>query len=829
MRDQERRRLCSTTLAVVVCVTFSVVLAQPASQTTPSRPASRKPAPTPPTPAVSHAAPLATAAAQTSLVKEYCATCHSDRMKAGGLTLAAFDAAAINGEPAIAEKMIRKLRAGMMPPPGAKRPEPPMIVALVEALETRIDRAAALNPNPGSRPSHRLNRAEYASAIRDLLGLDVDVSAYLPPDTVAHGFDNIAEEQGISTAVMEGYLRAASAISRLAVGDRNATATSAIYRLPRDGTQMRHVPGAPVGTRGGISVVHIFPADGDYVFKMLLHSGPTGDLFGGATRGEQIEVSINGERAAVLTINHLMRESDPNGLMLQTPPLAVKAGPQRVSAAFIQMADGPVDDLVTPIEHTLADTNIGETFGVTALPHLREFAVEGPKRVTGVSDTASRRRIFTCRPTRADEEAPCANEIVKRLALQAYRGMAPGDDIADLMRFYDQGRKQGDFEAGIRLALQAMLANPRFVFRLEEAPATLRAGQTYRITDLNLASRLSFFLWGSVPDNELVKAAGSGELRTRAGLDRQIRRMLADRRSEAVATRFGAQWLRLQDIKKNRPDPLLYPHWDDTLADAFREETELFFDSIVREDRSVIELLTSDYTFVNERLAKHYGIANVMGNHFRRVALSGDSRRGILGHGSILQLTSVADRTSPVLRGKWVMEVLLGTPPPPPPPNVPDFEETKGVKDARTLSVRERMEEHRKNPACNSCHRVIDPLGLALENFDASGKWRIKDNGVAVDTTGVMYDGTKLSGPADLRDALVKRSDVVLLSFTESLMTYALGRPIEHSDMPAIRAIVREAARNGNRMSSFISGVVTSAAFRMAKAESSSALTSHSR
>jgi hypothetical protein len=827
MRGQEKRRLCSTTLAVVVCVTFSVVLAQPASQTTPSRPASRKPARTPPTPAVSHAAPLASAAAQTALVKEYCAACHSDRMKAGGLTLAAFDAATIAGEPAVAEKMIRKLRAGMMPPPGAKRPEPQMVVALAEALETRIDRAAALNPNPGSRPSHRLNRAEYASAIRDLLGLDVDVSAYLPPDTVAHGFDNIAEEQGVSTAVMEGYLRAASAISRLAVGDRNATATSAIYRLPRDGTQMRHVPGAPVGTRGGISIVHIFPADGDYVFKMLLHSGPTGDLFGGATRGEQIEVSINGERAAVLTINHLMRESDPNGLMLQTPPVAVRAGPQRVTAAFIQVADGPVDDLVTPIEHTLADTNIGETFGVTALPHLREFAVEGPKQVTGVSDTASRRRIFTCRPTRAEEEAPCANEIVKRLALQAYRGTAPGDDIADLMRFYDQGRKQGDFEAGIRLALQAMLANPRFVFRLEEAPATLGAGQTYRITDLNLASRLSFFLWGSVPDNELVKAAGSGELRTQAGLDRQIRRMLADPRSEAVATRFGAQWLRLQDIKKNRPDPLLYPQWDDTLADAFREETELFFDSIVREDRSVIDLLTADYTFVNERLAKHYGIANVMGNHFRRVALPGDSRRGILGHGSILQLTSVADRTSPVLRGKWVMEVLLGTPPPPPPPNVPDFEETKGVKDARTLSVRERMEEHRKNPACNSCHRVIDPLGLALENFDASGKWRIKDNGVAVDTTGVMYDGTKLAGPADLRDALVKRSDVVLLSFTESLMTYALGRPIEHSDMPAIRAIVRGAARNGNRMSSFISGVVNSAAFRMAKAPSGVALTAH--
>jgi hypothetical protein len=484
------------------------------------------------------------------------------------------------------------------------------------------------------------------------------------------------------------------------------------------------------------------------------------------------------------------------------------------------MADGPVDDLVAPIEHTLADTNIGETFGVTALPHLREFAVTGPQKVIGVSDTPSRRRIFTCRPTTAREEPACVNEIIKQLAHQAYRGTATGDDLADLNRFYQQGRHDGDFEGGIRLALQAMLANPRFVFRLEQAPPTLRAGQTYRISDLDLASRLSFFLWGTVPDEELLKAATSGGLRTPGGLDRQVKRMLADPKSEAVATRFGAQWLRLQDIKKNRPDPLLYPQWDDTLADAFKRETELFFDSMVREDRNVLDLLTADYTFANERIAKHYDIPNVMGNQFRRVSLPDESRRGILGHGSVLQLTSVADRTSPVLRGKWVMEVLLGTPPPPPPPGVPDFEETKGVKDARTLSVRERMEQHRANPSCNSCHRVIDPLGLALENFDASGKWRIKDSGVPVDPTGVMYDGSQLNGPADLRQALMKHSDAILLSFTESLMTYALGRPIEYYDMPTIRGIVRDAGKNNNRMSSFITGVVNSSAFRMARAPS---------
>jgi hypothetical protein len=810
--------------AVVAVLGAGVIALGVAAKTVSAERQAARPSSTTQAPAmvVSHRAgahpDVATPAAQTALVKQYCSGCHSDRGKAGGLSLAAFDASTVTSTPQTTEKIIRKLRAGMMPPAGAKRPDGPALLALAEALETRIDRAAALNPNPGSRVSQRMNRAEYASAIEELFGLDVDIAQYLPPDTLAHGFDNISEEQGLSASVMEGYLRAASAISRLAVGDRNASNGSVIYKLPRDGTQMRHVPGAPMGTRGGISVIHNFSADGEYVFKMLLHSGPTGDLFGAPVQGEQIEVSINGERRAVLTINHNMKESDEGGLGIQTGPIHVTAGPQRVSAAFIQRADGPVDDLVAPIEHTLADTNIGETFGVTALAHLREFAITGPTKVTGVSDTPTRRRIFSCRPTSAADESKCASEIIRRIATQAYRGALPGDDFADLMQFYNEGRTQGDFESGIRLAIQAMLANPRFVFRLERAPQTLRAGQSYRINDLDLASRLSFFLWGTVPDAELIGAAESGVLRTEAGLNAQVRRMLADARAEAVATRFGAQWLRLQDIKKNRPDPLLYPQWDDTLADAFRRETELFFDSLVREDRSVLDLLTADYTFVNERIAKHYGIPNVMGNHFRRVQVTDPNRRGILGHGSILQLTSIADRTSPVLRGKWVMEVLLASPPPAPPPNVPTLEETKGVKEDRLLSVRERMEQHRANPACNSCHKVIDPLGLALENFDPSGKWRIKDNGVGIDPTGVMYDGTTISGPSDLREALLKHQDAILLSFTESLMTYALGRQVEYYDMPTVRAIAREAAKNGNRMSAFISGVVNSAAFRMARA-----------
>jgi hypothetical protein len=759
--------------------------------------------------------------AQSATVKQYCATCHNERNKSntGGLSLAAFDAAAITTHAATTEKMIRKLRTGMMPPAGARRPDASALAALAEAFETRMDREAALNPNPGWRPSQRLNRAEYAAAIHDLLGIEVDVTAFLPADTISDGFDNVADSQVISTTLMEGYLRAASQISRLAVGDRNASATTATWKVPRTSSQMRHVEGAPLGTRGGLSVTHVFPADGDYRFKILLHSGPTGDLFGGPYRGEQLDISIDGERVALLDINPRMNEQDPNGLNIASAPVHITAGPHRVSAAFISHFDGPVDDLLMPVEHTLADTNIGEVFGTTALAHIRDFAVEGPTSVSGVSDTVSRRRIFTCRPTAPGEEPSCASDIVRRLAGQAYRGPVSAEDFKELMAFYDQGRRKSDFEGGVRLALQAILASPRFLFRLESAPATARAGQSYRISDVDLASRLSFFLWGTGPDADLLKAAGSGALRTTAGLDRQVRRMLADPRSEALSTRFAAQWLRLQDVEQVRPDHHFYSYWDSSLSKAMVRETELFFASLVREDRPLLDLLTADYTFVNERLARHYRIPNILGNDFRRVTVTDPNRQGVLGHGSILLLTSIADRTSPVLRGKWVMEVLLGSPPPPPPPNVPALEETKAAVDGKLLSTRERMEQHRRNPACTSCHRVIDPLGLALENFDATGAWRTKDNGVVIDATGDLYDGTKMNGPVGLRQALLKHRGVVITSFTENLMTYALGRRMEAHDMPAIRAIVREAAKNDNRMSAFILGVVNSSAFRMSRVE----------
>ena len=794
----------------------------PTAKRTPAPAATAPAARQAPLPAASHApAPSGLSAAdQTQMVKEYCATCHSERGKAGGLSLTGFDAATVVDQAPVVEKMIRKLRAGMMPPAGARRPEPAAIAALASAFETRIDRQAALNPNPGSRPSQRLNRAEYQRAVRDLLGIEVDITAFLPADTISDGFDNVADSQVISTALMEGYLRAASQISRLALGDPNASASTTTWKVPRTQSQMRYVEGAPLGTRGGLSVTHVFPADGEYVFKVLLHSGPTGDLFGGPYAGEQIDISVNGERVALLDINPRMNEQDPNGLNMTTPPIHVTAGPQRVSAAFISRFDGPVDDLMMPVEHTLADTNIGEVFGTTALPHVRDFAITGPMKVTGVSDTLSRRRVFSCRPTSQAEERGCAEQIVRRLATQAYRATVGAEDFSALMAFYDSGSQKGDFESGVRLAVQAILASPRFLFRMEQVPGTVRAGQTYRIADLDLASRLSFFLWGAMPDEELTRAASQGQLRNPVSLEKQVRRMLADPRSEALSTRFASQWLRLQDVRQVRPDHHFYSYWDTTLSEAMIRETQLFFDSLVRGDRNLTELLTADYTFVNERLAKHYGIPNVLGSDFRRVALTDPNRRGVLGQGSVLLLTSIADRTSPVLRGKWVMEVLLASPPPPPPPNVPALEDSvKSTVGGRMLSTRGRMEEHRKNPACSSCHRVIDPLGLALENFDATGAWRIKDNGVSIDAAGDLYDGTKMDGPVGLRQALLKHADLVKLSFTESLMTYALGRRVEHFDMPTVRAIVADAGRNDDRISSFILGVVKSAAFQRSKAE----------
>ena len=774
--------------------------------------AARLRAPAAAKPVASHRS-LLSAEAQTALVQQYCTTCHNDKARTGGLSLASFDAAHAAADVVVIEKMIRKLRAGMMPPAGAKRPDAATLTGLAEALETTVDTAAAGRPMPGWRPFQRLNRAEYARAVRDLVGLDVDVAAFLPADTISDGFDNVADAQSFSPALMEGYLRAASRVAALAVGDPDSSASEVTFKLPKTRSQLERVDEAPLGTRGGVSVVHTFPADGEYVFRMDMYAEPLGLLFGSTSRGEQIEVSINGERVALFDIDPRMSE-EKTGLSIKTPPIHVKAGPQRVTAAFLQRFDGPINDLISPIDHTLADTEIGVAYGITTLPHLRSLSIVGPHRVTGVSDTASRRQIFTCRPTAQAEERACAGQIVRTLATRAFRRPVRDHEFQRLMTFFDRGRGERNFEYGVATVLEAILASTQFLFRLELPPSEARTGQPYRVDDLELASRLSFFLWGAGPDATLLNVARDGKLSAPGVLAQQVKRMLAHRKSEALATRFGAQWLRLQDLEQVFPDPILYPYYDQTLAEALKRETELFFDSLVREDRSVLDLLTADYTFANERVARHYGIPNVTGTAFRRVSLP-DHRRGILGHGSVLTLTSISDRTSPVMRGKWVMEVLLGSPPPPPPPSVPALEETKAAEAGKVLSVRQRLEAHRANPACNSCHRVIDPIGLALENFDATGKWRIKDGESAVDPRGDLYDGTKMDGPAGLRAALLQQKDAVLLSFTESLMTYALGRRVEAHDMPAVRRIIRDAARQDYRLSAFIQGVADSAAFRM--------------
>jgi hypothetical protein len=767
------------------------------------------------------ASPLDSAKA---VVEESCQLCHNDVSLSGNMSLDGFDVAAPEKDAELAEKMIRKLRAGMMPPADVPRPSEESLDGLITELETRLDRNAAASPNPGRRTFQRLNRAEYEASIEDLLALDIDAGEYLPLDTKSANFDNIADAQMLSATLLEGYLRAAGELSRLAVGDPNATAKESTYKVTRWVSQTERVEGAPYGTRGGVSVVHNFPADGDYLFRVSFHHETTGALHGSGQatlytsqdNPEQIEISINGERAALLDIDRWMHVSDPNGVNLRTEPIFVRAGAQRVSAAFIRKFEGPVQDLIRPHDWSIASTSIADAYGMTSLPHLRDLAITGPYHPTGVSETASRTKIFSCRPTSPEEELACASEIVARLGAQAYRRPLTSHDRDALMSLYRVGAEQNGFESGVRTALEGILASPHFVFRLEEPGRQAGAGGApYAIADVDLASRLSFFLWGAGPDEGLVHLAQESRLSEPAVLDEQVRRMLRDPRSKALATRFAAQWLRLQDLEPMHPDVRVYPDFHEGLKSSMRRETELFFANLVSQDRSVLELLTADYSFLDERLARHYGIPGVTGDDFRRVPYPDDHRRGLLGQGSILTLTSHAHRTSPVLRGKWVMEVLLGTPPPPPPPDVPELEESGEADAGRLLSVREQMERHRANPACQSCHRMIDPIGLALENFDATGGWRIKDNGVPVDTSGELYDGTPLQSPVDLREALLRRSTSLLRTFTENLMAYALGRRVDYYDMPAVRTIERGAEADDYRFSSFVLGVVRSPAFRM--------------
>jgi len=751
---------------------------------------------------------------QQALVNRYCIGCHNDKLKSGNFSWTKIDLAHVDQSAEQAEKAIRMLHAGMMPPPGMPRPDPAAIKTFVTALETGIDRAAAVRPDPGSPALHRLNRNEYHNSIRDLLGLDVDVQSLLPPDDMSHGFDNMTEVLRVSPALMEGYIRAGDRISREAAGDPQVSAATKTYHIPRVVNQMGHVDGTPFGTRGGLAVMHDFPADGEYVFRLSLYYDICGPLWGkNQGKGQQIEVAVNGARVALVTI-------DPNSVFtddLVTLPVKITAGPKNVSASFIPKSEGPVEDSVMPFEQSLIDLNNADLPGLTSLPHLREMRIVGPKNVTGISDTPSRRKIFTCRPGAGTDEIACAKKIISRLARQAYRRPVSDSDLEDLLSVYQQGRNKADFEQGIRAVVQNIITDPEFLFRFERTPPTVAPGANYRISDLELASRLSYFLWSSAPDDELITVASQGKLKDPAMLERQVRRMLADPKSDALSKIFASEWLNLQNLQDAQPDAFLYPNFDRNLADSMRHETELFFDSIVREDRNILDLLTANYTFVDEVLAKNYGIQNVLGTRFRRVTLTDENRFGLLGQGSVLTLTSVSNRTSPVQRGKWVMIVLFGVPPPPPPATVPPLKENE--ENGKAQSVRERMEQHRKNEPCHSCHQLMDPIGLALENFDAVGAWRTKDSGLPIDSSSKMFDGSKLDGPISLRNAILSHSDAFIGSFTERLLAYGLGRVVEYKDMPMVRSIEHAAAQDNNRFSAFVLAIVKSTPFQMRRAE----------
>ncbi|HUP51593.1 MAG TPA: DUF1592 domain-containing protein [Longimicrobiales bacterium] len=752
-----------------------------------------------------------TPGAATEAIQRYCVRCHSDERLTGNLSLEGFDAERAHEAAEIGEKMIVKLRAGMMPPPGGRRPPADSLLALVETLESVIDRTAAVEREPGARRFQRLNRAEYQRVVRDLLDLDVDAGRWLPADTYLGNFDNLSAAQGLSATLLEAYLRAATEVSRLAIGNAAGPATTTSYTLSVEVSQHAwdHIEGAPFGTRGGTVVLHDFPADGTYVFEVETQ-------FGAGAPETDVDISIDGRGGAQLALEHGGRATVP----VRTDPIFVAAGQRRVAAAFIRTVDGPYEDRLRPPRWSFTggeDSRAWANYGITVLPHLRELRITGPVAVAGVSETPSRRRVFTCYPSAPTEARPCAESILTRLATRAYRRPVTPEDLAGPMSFYDDGAASGDFELGVRTGLQAILASPSFIFRLERPPAGAAPGETYRLADVDLASRLSFFLWGTVPDDELLELAAAGRLSDRRLLEQQVERLLADPRSEVLATRFASQWLRLQDTDKNSPDTYLYPDFTAQLRSDMVRETQLLFDHLVRNDRSLFELITADYTFVNERLARHYGIPGVAGAEFRRVAYTDATRRGVLGHGSVLLLTSMANRTSPVLRGKWALEVLMGAPPPPPPPDVPAFETTESVVVGRALTTRERMEAHRSNPTCNACHRLMDPIGLALDNFDVTGQWRTRENGMPLDTRGTFYDDTPLGSPDELTEVLLSRPLPIARSFAANMLAFAVGRRVEYYDQPTIRSIAREAEANDYRLSSFITAVVSSDPFQMAR------------
>jgi mono/diheme cytochrome c family protein len=823
------RTVFSSALALVIVGWASVI----------GQHATGQPPPPQPRPAQAASVPAGRLAAsgpsERALVDQYCITCHNERLKTGGLTL---DGVALDrpGDAETWEKVVRKVRAGLMPPAGMKRPERTALDAFAASIETALDRAATADPNPGRVPLHRMNRAEYANAIRDLLALEVDASTLLPADDSSHGFDNIADVLGVSPSLLERYVSAAAKISRLAVGEREPAASQVTYTVKGDLSQNQTLDGQPLGTRGGTIIRHNFPVDGEYVIRLALLKLSFGQVFGEGAEGEELEVTLNGERVKLFKLDEVpmffMRQTadshpakpqptDPLEERVKMTPdirlefkVRVQAGPQTIGVAFLQKSHAANEDLVRRPVSSTYDVFIGMQYGYTTAPHVSRVIITGPYDPTGLGDTPSRRRVFVCQPKSAADEAPCARQILTTLVRRAYRRAPVEADLESLFGLYQQERTTtASFEAGIEMALRRVLADPEFIFRFEPAPAGARPRAPYRISDTELASRLSFFLWSSIPDDELLQLGIDGKLHEPAVLERQTRRMLADPKARALVTNFANQWLFLRDLKIANPDVLVFPDFDDNLRQAFQRETEMLFESILREDRSVLTVLDADYTFVNERLAKHYGIPNVYGPDFRRVPVASEARRGLLGHGSLLLVTSNANRTSPVIRGKWILENLLGTPPPLPPPDVPPLEENPNA--GAGASVRERIEKHRANAACAACHKIMDPIGLALENFDAIGRWRTVDEKVAIDASAQLVDGTSIDGPAGLRKALLGRPEAFVGALTEKLLMYGVGRETKYYDLPAVRAVMRQASRNRYRFSDLVLGIVRSGPFQM--------------
>jgi mono/diheme cytochrome c family protein len=766
------------------------------------------------------AAPTARATADPrQTIATYCVTCHNARTQTGGLALDGVDFASPSAHAEVLEKVVRKLRTGMMPPAGSPRPDAAVRQAVVASLETSLDRAAAAAPNPGRPLAHRLNRAEYANAVRDLLAVDVDVTSLLPPDDSSAGFDNNADVLGVSPLLLESYLTAAERVSALAIGDPRTPPVGAVYRVRQDASQDRHVEGLPLGTVGGLLIPTTLPLDGEYQFQVRLFRTNLGTMRG-LEYPHQLEISVDGERVHLAAFGgdaEIAGSSDnptTTGDAVDgrfSARVRLKAGPRRIGVAFLEKTHALNTRRLENYVRSSSDT-----IDFSGYPHIDEVIITGPFNPAGSGETPSRRQIFVCQPKAAADEDACARQILTRLARRAYRGDVTPSDLAALQEFFARGRRDGGtFESGIDLALRRILASPKFIFRVERDPAGVAAGTVYPLSDLELASRLSFFLWSSIPDEELLAAAAGKTLNTPAGLEQQVRRMLADAKSQSLIDNFLGQWLLLRNLRNKQPNSHEFPDFDDNLRRALMTEVELFFNAIIREDRGALDLMTAGYTFVNERLAKHYGIPNVYGSHFRRVSLQDDARKGLLGKGAVLMVTSHAHRTSPVVRGKWILENVLGAPPPPPPDVVPPFEEA--TEAARPRSVRERLEQHRRNPACAGCHRMMDPVGLALENYDAIGAWRTRDGGTRgtpIDASGQLVDGTSVTGVVALRQALLRDPEIFVGTVTEKLLTYAIGRGLLASDMPAVRGIVRDARRDDYRMSSLVLGIVRSVPFQ---------------